>query len=103
MTTQERPKILSYIIPTYDEITLFAMGFTCALLMITGAFSVKWNWHQSITKDDMNAIVLAAIFIAGLILSVYHAFTSRKKTDVEKILMLYFAVVLNASVLATSL
>lgn len=98
MTTQERRKILSYIIPTYDEITLFAMGFTCALLMITGAFSVKWNWDQSITKEDMNVIVLAAVFITGLILSIYHAFTSRKKTDVEKILMLYFAVVLNASI-----
>ncbi len=98
MTTQERPKILSYIIPTYDEITLFAMGFTCALLMITGAFTITWNWHQSLSKEDVNVIILASFFLAGLILSIYHAFTSRKKTYFEKFLMLFFAVVLNASI-----
>lgn len=98
MKIQERAKILNFIIPTYDEITLFAMGFTCALLMITGAFSIKWNWHQSLSKDDMNVIGLTAVFLAGLVLSIYHAFTSRRKTSAEKLLMLYFAVVLNASI-----
>ncbi len=82
----------------YDETTLFAMGFTCALLMTTGAFSIKWNWHESLSSEDWNVIVLASVFFAGLVLSIYHAFTARRKTAIEKFFMLFFAVVLNASI-----
>lgn len=46
----------------------------------------------------MNVIILAAVFLAGLMLSIYHAFASRQKTSFEKLLMLYFAVILNASI-----
>jgi hypothetical protein len=74
------------------------MGFTCGLLLIAGAFSVKWNLSNPLSSgDDFQVLLLIAIFLAGLVLSVYHAFTDRTKTSFEKMLMLFFAVILNGS------
>ena len=88
--------ILSFFIPTYDEVTLFAMSFACSLLLLTSAFSIKWNISESMLRgDDLSSLVIAAFFLAGLVLSIYHAFTDRPKTEFEKMLMVIFAVILN--------
>jgi len=36
------------------------------------------------------------VFLSGLVLSIYHAFTDRPKSDLEKSFMLFFAVLLNS-------
>ncbi|MBI5057638.1 MAG: hypothetical protein HZB61_13570 [Nitrospirae bacterium] len=97
MTTQESTKIFRHIIPNYDEITLFAMGFTCGLLLIAGIFSANWQISKPLSRDDLNFFVLAALFLTGLVFSIYHAFTVRPKKSFEKLLMLFFAVILNAA------
>src|SRR4030043_220073 len=96
MTTKNKWGILHYIIPQYDEITLFSMSFTCGLLLIVGALSIKWEIRtSSSTGDDVEILIIAVFFIAGLVLSIYHAFAKRRKTSFEKYLMLFFAVILN--------
>ena len=39
--------------------------------------------------------MLILVFLSGLLLSLYHAFTNRPKTEIEKKLMVFFAVILN--------
>lgn len=93
---KEKNTFLSYIIPTYDEITLFALGFTCSLLLTAGAFAIKWEgsgWAS--TVSNVKALAFIGFFLAGLVLCIHHAFTDRPKTAFEKTLMLLFAVLLN--------
>ncbi len=96
MKTKEHYSILRYIIPQYDEITLFAMSFSCGMLLIAGAFTTKWEMKEHLyTVDDFKILMIILFFLSGLLLSLYHAFTDRPKTYVEKYLMLFFAVILN--------
>ncbi len=92
-----KPKgILYYIIPQYDEVTLFAMSYTCVLLFVFNFHSV--NWGETLELDRDGAVVyifMILVFFLGLLLSMYHAFTDRPKSQVEKFLMLFFAVTLN--------
>jgi len=84
-------------IPKYDEVALFAMSLTCSLLIISAVYS-----HSSaaitISSSDFDPRIIAAIFVycSGLVLSMYHAFTDRPKTALEKSFMLFFAVLLNS-------
>ncbi len=87
--------LLSFIIPTYDEITLFAMGFACGLLLLTGAFSIHWKEATSTVNEDIGLLFITAFFLSGHVLSIYQAFTDRPKTEFEKTLIIIFAVILN--------
>ena len=88
--------ILHYIIPQYDEITLFSMSFTCGLLLIAGALSTRWEIRTpSSSGENVQIMIIGIFFMAGLVLSIYHAFVGRRKTSFEKFLMLFFAVILN--------
>jgi hypothetical protein len=89
--------ILRYIIPQYDEVALFAMSLTCVLLLGIGALSTNWKESLEFSRgDDIRIILMGLVFLLGLTLSIYHAFTDRSKTSIEKFLMLFFAVSLNA-------
>ncbi len=88
------------LIPRYDEVVLFTMSLTCLLLMITGALShiseITLTFSNQIDPLILVPGVFIAIFIAGLGLSFYHAFVDRPKTEIEKSVMLFFAVLINA-------
>jgi hypothetical protein len=97
MQEREPRGILRYIIPQYDEIALFTMSLTCALLLITGFVSSSTNIQlESPREYDPRIIAAGLIFSAGFALSIYHAFSDRPKTYFEKYCMLFFAVLLNA-------
>ncbi len=88
-----------FLIPRYDELVLFTMSLTCLLLMITGALSHISEISLASVPFDPQILVpgaFIAIFMAGLVLSLYHAFVDRPKTEIEKSLMLFFAVLVNA-------
>ena len=73
------------------------MSFTCALLLITGALSTDWEVRRfSLNEGDLGVFLIFLLFFAGLFLSFYHAFTDRPKTLLEKKLMIFFAVIVNA-------
>lgn len=46
-------------------------------------------------REFVWAAMVTVLFISGFILSIYHAFSSRPKSDVEKITMLVFALGIN--------
>ncbi len=87
------------LFPRYDELVLFTMSLTCLLLMITGVLShIPEIGAVSLRQLDPGFFVpfiFIAIFIAGLVLSLYHAFVDRPKTEIEKSFMLFFAVLVN--------
>ena len=91
-------KIFSFLfIPHYDELSLFVMGYICILILAVNA-----NITVSTFKDFSFSgpgtsffIVLFLPLLFGMLLCLYHAFTNRKKTRIEKKIMLLFAAVIN--------
>jgi hypothetical protein len=85
-----------FLLPQYDEVVLFTMSLTCALLLITGVLSINRE-VQLVPPSEYDPRIIAAsfIFVAGLLLSLYHAFVDRPKTRLEKSFMLFFAVIVD--------
>ena len=77
--------------PTFDELTLFVLAYTCILLIGVNTFrSIKSaEIHQSM--DGLVVLLPATIIIVGIALSLYHAFSKRKKGMFEKQIMFLFA------------
>jgi len=85
-----------WLIPTYDELSLFLMAATFILLGTTNN-TMREQIYKGITAtDDLEVYFLAVIFLGGIVLSLYHVFTTRVKTKFEKMVMLAFAVLANA-------
>ena len=97
MRNRNKSNIFSYLfVPHYDELSLFSMSYVLILLAVTNSLSLKWtNQNWLIDRESISALPMVIPFLAGLILCVYHAFSSRKKTLFEKKLMLIYAVMLN--------
>ena len=81
--------------PCYDELSLFVMSIAYLFLYFTNP-DVQVQLHEHVLSAP---IVLAALllvfFAAGIVLSLFHAFSERRKTEPEKLLMLYFGVIAN--------
>ncbi|MCE5211823.1 MAG: hypothetical protein LLG40_09745 [Deltaproteobacteria bacterium] len=95
--------ILRFFIPQYDEISLFAMSMTCTFLFgvfllstTLNEFSEYYKTYNLSNFSDFRIILAIIVFFSGLTLSIYHAFTDRPKSSMEKYFMLFFAVILNA-------
>jgi DNA-directed RNA polymerase subunit RPC12/RpoP len=85
-----------WLIPTYDELSLFLTAATLILLYVVNT-AMREQIHNWIAGHNYVWVyIMGAIFLCGLGLSVYHVFTTREKTDVEKWGMLIFAVLANA-------
>jgi len=85
-----------WLIPSYDELSLFLMAVTLVLLYVVNV-PTREDIYKLITKShDVRVYMMAVIFLGGMCLSIYHVFTAREKTSFEKMLMLFFAVVANA-------
>ncbi len=89
------PAIKRIIAPDYSELSLFVMSYTCVLFFTA---NIAWfkNLGSHFTSDQgCGGIIIYIIFLAGILLSLFHAFSKRKITSVEKIILLFFAVLLN--------
>ena len=103
-----------WYIPTYDEQSLFLTAFTMLLIMLFNK-NIKFDmllllnrkikfdeitssFHQVIFVMGPFIFFLLAIILPGFFLSLYHVFTKRQKTRIEKHLMLLFAVITNATI-----
>jgi phage FluMu protein Com len=91
-------RLKSLLLPSYDEVTMFLMSVTVVLVTVCNPslrdrligfiFSVSGVFFGG-------AYIL--IYICGLVLSIYHIFSSRAKNQTEKYLMLFFAVFTNGT------
>jgi len=87
-----------WLVPTYDELSLFLMAATFILLIITNDTMQEQigNWLTSSRNIRIHLLLLFVVFLGGIALSLYHAFTTKEKTRPEKIVMMLFAVMANA-------
>jgi hypothetical protein len=86
-----------FLIPNYDELSLFLMAVVFITLYLTNG-----KMQEDITRflmrlDIWRRVIYIGLFSLGMLLCLYHVFTSRKKTDIEKSIMLIFAITVNAA------
>jgi hypothetical protein len=89
-----------WFIPKYDELTLFMTSVAFLLLFFsTGALrsSLYKFWREADLRGKFWLPVAVLFFSAGIVLSFYHVFTERSKTEAEKFAMLFFALLANAA------
>jgi len=85
-----------WFIPVYDELALFLMAITLILLYTINS-PMREQIYKWFADKDVHIFLWFAVFLGGLCLSIYHVFTTREKTPVEKWIMLVFAVLANAA------
>lgn len=86
-----------FLIPNYDELTLFLTAATFIILyMSNDKMQVDVSWFLA-RLEVWRRYIYVTLFAAGLIICLYHVFTPRRKTDAEKAIMLLFAVTINAA------
>jgi hypothetical protein len=85
-----------WLIPTYDELSLFLMAATFILLIISNDTMQKQIGSWLTSSRDIRIHLLLVAFLGGTALSLYHAFTKSEKSSAEKIVMMLFAVIANA-------
>lgn len=92
-------RYLSFLIPRYDEIVLFAMSATCLLLIGDKLLEIDWQTihFREPHTDDIRLFIVLLVFLSGLFLSLMNAFRNRQKGPLEKYFMLFFAVGGNAA------
>ncbi len=88
-------KLRRIFAPTYDELTLFALSYTCILFFASGFRTIFDGSSFVSSSNDFGPIVLSLILTGGICLSLYHAFSKRKKGRYEKQVMFLFAAFMN--------
>ena len=88
-----RDKIRGFFIPVFSPLSLFMMSISF-LLVFFFTESLKNKLSEFLVKLD-DDIILLLFFTAGLVLSLYHVFSERQITRIEKHAMLFFAVLSN--------
>jgi DNA-directed RNA polymerase subunit RPC12/RpoP len=87
----------SFLIPNYDELSLFLMAVVFVILYFTNNRLQDDITAFLMRLDVWRRYIYVALFMLGMSLCLYHVFTLRKKTDVEKGIMLLFAITVNAA------
>jgi len=88
---------LGFLIPNYDELSLFLMAAAFILLYFTNS-KMQTDIRGFLTGLDIwRRYIYITLFLVAMLLCIYHVFTSRKKTDLEKGIMMLFAVTINAA------
>ncbi len=82
--------------PTYNELTLFSLSYTCLLFFATGFRSTFGSGNFVLASNGIAPAMLMLIITGGVCLSLFHSFLKRKKGRYEKLVMFLFAVFMNA-------
>jgi hypothetical protein len=85
----------SFLMPTFDETILFSMSIA---LLLLPCFNTEMREELlNLIDIELDAVTLiVGAFLVGACLSIYHAFSKREKTTLEKIALLLFAVTVTA-------
>jgi hypothetical protein len=88
---------LGFLIPNYDELSLFLMAAVFAILYFTSSKLQDDIITFTMRLDVWRRYIYVSLFMLGMFLCLYHVFTPRKKTEAEKGIMLLFAITVNAA------
>lgn len=82
--------------PNYNELSLSMMSLAFLLVFFSNE-QLRSGLFKLLSERGEKAgkVLFLLLFSAGLVLSLYHVFTKREKTIVEKHIMLFFAVLTN--------
>jgi hypothetical protein len=86
-------RIKDYIIPRFDELTLYLHGIS--LFMLVAMSADFRGFLASLPAHDGRSFVAEAVIFLGAFLSILNALLYRKKTDFEKTILLLFAILSN--------
>jgi hypothetical protein len=97
MKRKKKRDIFSFLfVPHYDELSLFTMSFVCVLLILVNNPPHKWNMlYFTSSPGGIGSLLIFLPFLVGMFLCVYHAFSDRMKSRLEKKLMIFFAAIIN--------
>ena len=87
-------KIAKFFIPSFNELTIFCMSYAVIFLLF-----ISNEFRDSLSDyfiDSSRGIILLGVIVIGIIFSIYHIFSSRKKGIFEKTFMLLFVVIMNS-------
>jgi hypothetical protein len=82
--------------PTYNELTLFSLSYTCILFFTTGFRSTFGGENFVLASNGFAPAILVLIISGGICLSLFHSFSKREKGRYEKQIMFLFAIFMNA-------
>jgi len=92
-------RILNYLFPDYDELTLFLYSIISILFIIFNMGNLINSLVESIPVSSKGDLIKSFIFFIVVLyiifLPIYHAFSKRKKRRWEKGLMLIIIVIMN--------
>jgi hypothetical protein len=80
-------------LPRYDDLTLFTFALALVMLFVTDLDLQQWLVHLVVDQRNGLAIALLAIFALGALFSLVNVFFRRDKSEFERTMMLFFAVV----------
>jgi hypothetical protein len=85
-------KIARFLIPSFDELTIFCMSYTLIFLLI-----IDKEFQNDFTSFFLTGKgqILLFFMIIGIIFSIYHVFSSRKKGTLAKTFMIAFVIAFN--------
>ena len=86
-----------FLIPNYDELSLFLMAVVFLILYFTSSELQTDVIAFLMRLDVWRRYIYVALFMFAMSLCFYHVFTSRQKTDIEKGIMLLFAITVNVA------
>ena len=86
---------LRSLFPCYDELSLFVMSVSFLFIYFTNPDIQLQLYKRVLSAPVILAGLLLVFFATGMVLSLYHAFSERPKTEPEKLLMLYFGIIAN--------
>ena len=86
-----------FLIPNYDELSLFLMSAVFIILYFTSIRLQDDIISFLMRLDIWRRYLYVGLFMLGMSLCLYHVFTPREKTEIEKNIMLLFAVTINAA------
>ena len=96
-TEKKQNSLWSFFTPHYDELSLFIIVYVILLLFFFHNPPSDWTFsHFNAESTDIKLSLLIFFpLIIGMCLCLYHAFTDRKKTNIEKKFMIFFAAIIN--------
>jgi hypothetical protein len=83
------------LIPTYTEVSLFLMGLTFLFLFLLNSLFKKEFLDYFFKDSDPRGTLTLITFMAGFMLSIYHAFSNKVASELSRTAMLFFALFIN--------
>ena len=96
MKVDYRDPVVRQLIPRYNELAPFLMSISFILALFTYDGLQTTLYKFFFDHFDPRKFLVLLLFFWGILFSLYHVFTKRRKTVLEKGIMLLFAVFVSA-------